>query len=78
MSKKPAFKPYRQVYDQQWVLMPRTYRKPVACCDCGLVHLVTTKIEDGKVWMRVSRDEERTRDVRRVYRRRFAAKKVER
>ncbi len=30
---------------------------PLACCDCGLVHNVTYRIEDGRVFVKVWRNE---------------------
>ena len=37
----------------------------ISCCDCGLNHLVNTKIEDRKVFLSFERDEEMTKRNRR-------------
>jgi hypothetical protein len=34
------------------------------CCDCGLVHAVHYKVENGKFWVRFMRDEPSTRKAR--------------
>lgn len=34
------------------------------CCDCGLVHIVEYKIENGKLWVRYDRDEAESRKAR--------------
>ena len=34
------------------------------CCDCGLTHRLTYKIEDGKVWVQYVVDDKLTRKAR--------------
>ena len=34
------------------------------CCDCGLVHVVEYKVEDGIVWQKFNVDKRRTKRAR--------------
>lgn len=34
------------------------------CCDCGLVHRIRYKIENGRVWYQYARDEKATKAAR--------------
>lgn len=47
---------YKQVYDGEWV-RPNMDGYRMACCDCGLVHLLNFKItKTGKVKFQAFRD----------------------
>lgn len=49
---------YTQRYDAEWFRLPRKHY--LVCCDCGLVHLVQTKLVGRTVFMRAWRDRRRT------------------
>lgn len=36
------------------------------CCDCGLVHVIKYKVENGKMWVQYRRDPRRTRAARKA------------
>lgn len=55
---------YDQVEDGDWVHFPRRGIR-MACCDCGLVHLMMPKIIDGRIMIRVHRSERATAALRR-------------
>ena len=55
---------YHAPAPDEWERMSTHAPKPVACCDCHLVHRVYTRIVDGQVEQRFERDEERTRELR--------------
>jgi uncharacterized Zn finger protein len=42
---------YRQEIDREW-FKPRMENWYMRCCDCGLVHKIDFKMEDGELWMR--------------------------
>jgi hypothetical protein len=37
----------------------------LSCCDCGLAHVVDSKIVNGKIYLYMDRDERRTSQLRR-------------
>lgn len=37
----------------------------LACCDCGLVHEIETRVKDGKLQMRFARNDRATAQLRR-------------
>lgn len=43
-----------EVEEGEWYQPTSKHRE--RCCDCGLIHIVEYKVEDGKIWMRVWRD----------------------
>lgn len=48
----------------RWIRpVPRGYR--IACCDCGLVHSMDSRVRDGMVEVRFARDERATAAKRR-------------
>jgi len=46
---------YAQVYDGEWVPLPRRGQK-IVCCDCGLIHRIDVRVKAGKVQFRAFRD----------------------
>jgi hypothetical protein len=44
---------YEQVWDGQWFTLPDEW--DLACCDCGLVHKVKSRIKDGVIQIRMDR-----------------------
>lgn len=59
-----------KVHEGDWIYLPR--RKPwvLACCDCNLVHSVERKIEKGRLYVRLHRDEAETSALRKAMKRR--------
>jgi hypothetical protein len=55
---------YEQPREGEWV-QPIEEGYKVACCDCGLVHNVDFRIYEGKVQLRVFRNNRSTAMVRR-------------
>lgn len=55
---------YRQLYDGEW-FYPRRYKHRNACCDCGLVHEWTFKLEGRTIKMKASRNMRATAAKRR-------------
>jgi len=62
MSRKKSLK-YKLVVDGEWE--PVFARDKVACCDCGLVHLMEYKKIKGCLWVRATRDNRATGQIRR-------------
>jgi hypothetical protein len=56
-----------QIYDGQWY--PADEYPYEACCDCGLVHRIKTRIRNGKVEICATRDNRRTAALRRKMKR---------
>ena len=56
--------PYYKPQEAEWIEPIETGYK-MACCDCGLVHLVNFRIVDGKVQFQVFRDNRSTGQTRR-------------
>jgi hypothetical protein len=55
---------YQQLYDGDWVTpVLNGYR--IACCDCGLVHVLQFKVVKGAVKFRAWRHDRATAAVRR-------------
>ena len=57
MAKYDNVKPY------EWI-RPVMEGYKMACCDCGLVHKIDFKIEDGRVWIKATRDRRATGQIR--------------
>lgn len=55
---------YTQVYDGEWI-QPTRYGYKLACCDCGLVHIVNFRTKNGKIQLQPSRDRRATAAKRR-------------
>ena len=55
---------YDEPKSNEWVLPFRENYK-MACCDCGLVHMVDFRIKDKRVWFRVRRNNRATAAIRR-------------
>ncbi len=62
--KNPKRINYKVIEDGEWVRL--TLDHYLACCDCGLVHRITFKIVDGKLFMRPYRDEDATKKRRKA------------
>jgi hypothetical protein len=56
-------KSYPTIKSGQFIETGVRYR--MACCDCGLVHELEFKIENGKVYMRAFRNNRSTSALRR-------------
>lgn len=54
-----------QIYDGAWYALGG-YTHQV-CCDCGLVHTLEYKIEKGRIYERVRRDDKATSAERRKH-----------
>lgn len=55
---------YPQVHDDEWVQPVQTGYK-MACCDCGLVHVIDFRIEEGRIQLKARRDNRATSAKRR-------------
>jgi hypothetical protein len=55
---------YRQVFDGEWV-RPKRRGYKVACCDCGLIHVINYRIKDGHIEYQPTRDNRATAARRR-------------
>ncbi len=40
----------------------------IVCCDCGLVHHIKVKVENGKVWLKMKRNNRMTAEERKKMR----------
>lgn len=62
-----------QIEDGKWyALNPSTKAEAgdpwtEECCSCGLTHIVTYKIENGRIWVQYKIDEKRTRAARKRF-----------
>lgn len=56
--------PYKTVKAGEWVQPVRNGYK-MACCDCGLVHVLDFRLHQGKIQLRASRNERSTAQKRR-------------
>ena len=64
---------YPQVFDGEWV-QPVQEGYKMACCDCGLVHVIDFRVsEEGKVQLRPYRDNRATAAKRRWNKQRLAS-----
>lgn len=61
MAKRPAYPP---VEPNEWV-QPVMDNYGMMCCDCGLVHRLDFRVQNGRVQFRARRDERATGQVRR-------------
>ena len=64
-----------QIWDGVWYATP--FGKPphtLECCDCGLVHDIEYKVENGRMWERLTVNKKETNAARK---RRGIAKPVE-
>lgn len=50
--------------DGEWV-QPRRTNFVLECCDCGLTHIVTFRIRNGRLYFKAHRDARKTAAVRR-------------
>lgn len=57
---------YEQIFDGQWIAVTKRGHKH-QCCDCGLVHKIDFRIEDGAQEIRLVRDRRSTAAVRRAF-----------
>jgi hypothetical protein len=55
---------YYEPQEAEWI-EPVEVGYKMACCDCGLVHKIDFRIENGKVQFRVFRDNRATGQMRR-------------
>lgn len=56
--------PRTTVDGTEWFHVPRKNFN-LACCDCGLVHRVDTRVDEkGRVWQRMERDDRETARAR--------------
>jgi len=62
-------KRYKQVHAGEWVQPVRRGYK-MACCDCGLVHIMDFRIYDGRIQFRAYRNNRSTAMLRRHRKRR--------
>jgi hypothetical protein len=65
-KKKTSSKGYRQVYDGEWISVPKRGFKE-QCCSCGLVHKTDFRVVDGVVQFRCVVDNRATAAVRRIF-----------
>lgn len=67
--KKPDYsKPiirYEQWYDGEWEHFPLKQIHRLMCCDCGLVHEITLVRKEGKIFLRMKRNDKATAAARR-------------
>lgn len=54
---------YDIVEPDEWI-RPVMEGYKMACCDCGLVHKIDFKIEEGRVWIKATKDKRATGQVR--------------
>ena len=56
---------YEQAYYDEWFPAPRSGTL-IACCDCSLVHLVKTKVKNGRVYLQYGEAARSTAALRRT------------
>jgi hypothetical protein len=68
----PRFKRYEVDSYNDWTewVQPIEQGYKFCCCDCGLVHQMNFRIEDGRVQLQVKRDNRSTGQIRRHERKR--------
>lgn len=54
-----------QIYDGAWYALGGFTHQH--CCDCGLVHKLEHKLEKGRIFERVTRDDKATATNRRLH-----------
>ena len=54
------------LHEGEWIYLPRRTRWKLACCDCNLVHDVERRIEGGRLYVRLYRDEKETASLRKA------------
>lgn len=54
---------YRKVYDGEWNIV--LHKDKTMCCDCGLVHDYETKMVNGDLYMKFTRNRRSTGQARR-------------
>ena len=54
---------YHPVTDGEWI-QPKRRGHKMACCDCGLVHVLNFRQRDGRIQFQAFRDKEKTRKRR--------------
>lgn len=54
---------YQQVWDGEWLPLNRV--EVVACCGCGLTHIIRYRVRKGKPGVQYTRDNRRTGQLRR-------------
>jgi len=64
---------YPQQYEGEWVAPVRRGFK-LACCDCGLVHVMDFRVHEGQFQYRVYRDNRATGQIRRAKRLKISQK----
>lgn len=60
----PKKEPVQQLYDNVWYKINDEYTHE--CCDCGLVHSVKYKLDNGNVMMQWNVNSKETRKARKV------------
>ena len=55
---------YEEPKENEWI-MPITKNYKMCCCDCGLVHELDFKVEKGRSFFRVRRNQRATGQIRR-------------
>ena len=55
---------YKQVKAGEWI-QPVDYGYKMACCDCGLVHVLNFRIHEGEIQFQAFRDKAATSQIRR-------------
>jgi hypothetical protein len=63
-EKVADFAKFYPVSPGEWMTVPNGKPYYVKCCDCGLVHMLTVKIENGEVMYQVSRAQAMTTEER--------------
>jgi hypothetical protein len=55
---------YQEADDGEWFALARRGNR-IACCDCGLVHVVDARLRDGTIELAFARNERATALTRR-------------
>jgi hypothetical protein len=58
---------YKQFQDHQEIEVAPGVGLNFACCDCGLVHDLQVRLENGKIFVSFTRDNRKTAALRRHY-----------
>ena len=62
----PAVKRYEKPQSGKWI-QPVRWKYRMACCDCGLVHNMDSRVRNGRVQFRISRNGQATYAMRKHY-----------